>query len=131
MDNTFNKYQVFFVEVNNCQVATIAPWKKIWKSWAPPRCKFFMWLAENGRCRTADRLARRNLPHPQACPLCDQAEETIDHLLVSCFRKRGLGLGFHEAEPSPSSKIPGCQRMEKRSKPANYPSGLGNLEASE
>lgn len=22
-----------------------APWKRIWKSWAPLRCKFFLWLA--------------------------------------------------------------------------------------
>jgi len=29
-------------------------------------------------------LAKRGLPHPECCPLCDQAEETIDHLLVSC-----------------------------------------------
>jgi len=29
-------------------------------------------------------LARKGLQHPAACPLCDQAQETIDHLLVSC-----------------------------------------------
>jgi len=35
---------------------------------------------------TADRLARKGLisNHPAASPLCDQTEETIDHLLVSC-----------------------------------------------
>ena len=33
---------------------------------------------------TADRLAKRNLPHPEACPLCDQMDETINHLLVGC-----------------------------------------------
>jgi hypothetical protein len=33
---------------------------------------------------TADRLARHGMDHPDKCPLCDQEEETIDHLLVSC-----------------------------------------------
>ncbi|WVZ81464.1 hypothetical protein U9M48_028839 [Paspalum notatum var. saurae] len=52
-------------------------WERLWKSWAPNKCKFFMWLVLHNRCWTADRLARRNLPHPAACPLCDQQEETI------------------------------------------------------
>lgn len=61
-----------------------APWKRIWKSWAPLRCKFFSWLAINNRCWTADRLAKRGLSHPIACLFCDQAEEKINHLLISC-----------------------------------------------
>ena len=32
--------------------------------------------------RADDRLARKGLPHPAVCPLCDQVEETLDHLLV-------------------------------------------------
>jgi hypothetical protein len=35
-----------------------SPWKRIWKSWAPSNCKFFMWLATNNCCWTPDRLAR-------------------------------------------------------------------------
>ena len=60
------------------------PWKRIWKTWAPLRCKIFIWLAVKNRCWTADRLAKRGLPHPAVCPHCDQAEESIQHLLVSC-----------------------------------------------
>jgi hypothetical protein len=37
---------------------------------------------------TADRLAKRGLPHPDKCPLCDQEEETIQHLLTSCVTAR-------------------------------------------
>jgi hypothetical protein len=33
---------------------------------------------------TADRLQRRGLPHPAACPLCDQEPESIQHLLLGC-----------------------------------------------
>jgi hypothetical protein len=49
------------------------PWRKIWKTWAPACCKFFIWLVFHGRVWTANRLAKRNLTHPEACPLCDQA----------------------------------------------------------
>lgn len=63
---------------------TFEPWKCLWKAWAPLRCKFFLWLAVLNRCWTADQLARRHLLHPATCPLCDQAEETIQHLLIDC-----------------------------------------------
>jgi len=54
----------------------------------PGKCKFFLWTAALNRCWTADRLARKGLPHPAACPLCDQVAETIDHLLVECVFSR-------------------------------------------
>ena len=51
--------------------------------------RFFIWLAVHNRCWTADR-AKRGLPHPSACPLCDQAEETIQHILTSCVFTRQI-----------------------------------------
>jgi hypothetical protein len=65
--------------------STFEPWKRLWKPWAPPKCKFFLWLAMRNRCWTAYRLEKRGLPHPAACPLCDQHQETIQHLLASCI----------------------------------------------
>jgi hypothetical protein len=64
------------------------PWKLAWKTWAPPKCSFFMWLVFKNRCWTADRLKKRGLPHPLACPLCDQEAETIQYLLLSCVFAR-------------------------------------------
>jgi hypothetical protein len=66
---------------------SFAPFERIWKSWAPPKCHFFMWLAAHNRCWTADQLARRGLPHPDRCLLCDQ-EENIHHLLIGCVFAR-------------------------------------------
>jgi hypothetical protein len=31
-----------------------------------------------------DQLARRGLPHPPRCPLCNQAEEMMEHILTGC-----------------------------------------------
>jgi hypothetical protein len=51
---------------------------------SPEQCKFFIWLVHHDRCWTADRLAKSALAHPDLCLLCDQAPETINHLLVDC-----------------------------------------------
>jgi len=65
-------YQSFFLGT-----LKFGPWKRIWKSWAPLWCKFFIWLAIKNRCWMADRLAKRELPHPNVCPLCDQEQEIV------------------------------------------------------
>ncbi|WVZ96322.1 hypothetical protein U9M48_041977 [Paspalum notatum var. saurae] len=67
---------------------SFSPWKRIWKSWAPMNRRFFIWLAINNKCWTSDRLAKRGLPHQFVCPFCDQAEETINHILAGCVLSR-------------------------------------------
>jgi len=32
------------------------PWKRLWKAWAPPKCKFFLWLAIRNKCWAANNL---------------------------------------------------------------------------
>jgi len=76
--STESAYEAFFIGAIRFQ-----PWERIWKSWVPGKWKFFMWTAAHKKCfRADDRLARKGLPHPAVCPLCDQVEETLDHLLV-------------------------------------------------
>ena len=90
---------------------SFAPYERIWKSWAPPKCRFFMWLVAHNRCWTADRLARRDLPHPNWCLLCDQEEENIQHLLFECVFARqfwydilhSIGLATLALQPVDSS----------------------------
>jgi hypothetical protein len=71
----------------------------------PPRCKFFIWLASLNRCWTTDRLSRRGLEHPVRCPLCDQQEKTIQHILVACVFARDTWwqtlhkVGLHRLTP--------------------------------
>jgi hypothetical protein len=76
-------YEGLFLGATN-----FSPWDRIWKTWAPLKCRFFMWLVAHKRCWTADWLARHGLPHLECCPLCDQADESIDHLLVACVFTR-------------------------------------------
>lgn len=74
-------YHTFFIGT-----IKFTPWKQIWKSWSA--LQIFISLVVNSRCWTAGRLAKRGLPYPVACPLCDQAEETIQHTIISCVFAR-------------------------------------------
>lgn len=58
--------------------------KPIWKSKAPPKCKFFMWLVVHRRCLTADNLGRRGWPSNGNCPLCTSVHEDCTHPFVQC-----------------------------------------------
>jgi len=81
--STKSAYEALFIGATE-----FGSWERIWKSWVPGKCKFFMWTVAHNQCWTADRLAKRGLKHPPKCPLCDQVGETIDHLLVSCVFSR-------------------------------------------
>jgi hypothetical protein len=70
-----------------------------------------MWLAAHKRCWTSDHLARCGLPHPKNCPLYDQEDETMDHLLVSCVFTRQFWylllrqVSLHSLAPQPTELI--------------------------
>ena len=61
---------------------------RVWKSWVLSKRKVFIWLAIKNKCWTADRLARRGLPHPDDCVLCDQEDGIVQHILTSCVFAR-------------------------------------------
>jgi hypothetical protein len=75
--------------------------KELSKIAAPPRCKFFLWLALLDRCWTSARLQLHQLQNSGPCALCSQVDESIDHLLLSCVYSREVWfrilcvVGFH------------------------------------
>ena len=58
--------------------------KLIWKAWAPPKCKFFLWLLLRNRLWTAARLQSRGWENNYFCGLCIRSLETAWHLFVEC-----------------------------------------------
>lgn len=60
----------------------------IWRAAVPPKVKFFFWLAIHGRLWTAERRKRHGLQPDATCALCDQEDETYNHLLLSCVFTR-------------------------------------------
>jgi hypothetical protein len=77
--STSSAYSLFFAANRSFPCA-----RPIWKSKAPPRCKFFMWLVVHQRCLTADNLQRRGWPNAGSCQLCWSGAETCAHLFVHC-----------------------------------------------
>jgi hypothetical protein len=73
------------------------------------KCRFFVWLVALNKCWTADRLAKRGLDHLEKCPLCDQEEKDIDHLLLSCVFARDFWFSFlqqvHLQEIAPQLEV--------------------------
>jgi hypothetical protein len=87
------------------------PAERVWRTWAPNKCRFFIWLVQHNRCWTSDKLAKQGMDHPEHCPLCDQQDETINHLLASCVFARQVwaGLlqptGLMELTPQPHDEV--------------------------
>jgi hypothetical protein len=64
--------------------------KELWRAAVPPKVKYFFWITLHGRLWTADRRKRHGLQVVASCAMCDQADETTDHLLCSCVLAREL-----------------------------------------
>ncbi|XP_071679762.1 uncharacterized protein [Lolium perenne] len=69
-------------------------YKPIWHSFAPPKCKFFVWLALRYRLWTSDRRHRHGLQdRSAACYWCLQDEDNLDHVLMRCPYARQVWFG--------------------------------------
>lgn len=62
----------------------VCKWVKIWKVRVLPRVIAFGWIAMQKKILALDNLRRRRLIVVNACPMCLNDEETVDHLLVQC-----------------------------------------------
>jgi hypothetical protein len=56
----------------------------IWKSSAPPRVQFFVWLLSKGRIQCRANLFVKKVVNNPACEICGTPEETADHIIFLC-----------------------------------------------
>jgi hypothetical protein len=59
-------------------------WEIIWKSKFWPKISTFLWLLVQNKILTWDNLRRRGFIGPSIFHLCQQQEETMEHLLNHC-----------------------------------------------
>jgi len=62
----------------------------IWEVWAPPKCKFFLWLLLQDKLWTAARLQQRGWENNYFCALCIRNLETVQHLFFECPLARSV-----------------------------------------
>ncbi|KAF8695940.1 hypothetical protein HU200_036816 [Digitaria exilis] len=100
---TASAYRAFFLGQHEILGARI-----LQKTRAPPKCKFFVWLALHDKCWTAARRRRHNLQNDDACALCGQESETISHILLTCVFSRVIwfnilqSVGLQLLSPTPN-----------------------------
>jgi hypothetical protein len=59
-------------------------WSTVWQPFLWPKVSFFLWLTAQNRILTWDNLRKRGFTGPSRCTLCQQNEETMEHLLNNC-----------------------------------------------
>lgn len=82
----FSISSVFFAIARNTPCP--GPLSRIWKMKAPPRVVAFGWLALHGGILTMDNLRCRKKIIVNACPMCLEDDESVDHLLIRCKAAR-------------------------------------------
>jgi hypothetical protein len=90
------KYTLFYVSLAYRSFfigrTTLKGAKEVWRAAVPPKVKFFFWLALHGRLWTAERRRRHGLQNESPYTLCDQEDETSDHLLAACVYSHDVWL---------------------------------------
>lgn len=81
-NDTYSASSAYALHFSGCIKPPFA--KMAWNSDAPPKCQLFAWLALQGRCLTADNLARRGWDHDPRCLMCLNAAEPSLHLFAIC-----------------------------------------------
>ena len=64
------------------------PMKIICNSSVQPKVSFFAWEASWGKVLTLDQVQKRGWALANRCYLCQAHEESINHLLLHCEKKR-------------------------------------------
>ena len=84
----------FTVKANftHLEVGTLisVPTKLLWNSCVPPKVGFFAREAWWGKVLTTEQLKKRCFQLASRCPLCEKAEEKLEHLLIHCPSIGGL-----------------------------------------
>jgi hypothetical protein len=77
-------------------------WKIIWNTKTIPKVDMFLWTLGHKSIQTGENLQKKGWAGPFRCPLCHQATETSNHLLLTCsFSKEvwTMTVGLHFTPP--------------------------------
>jgi hypothetical protein len=67
-----------------CSGSSRFPWKSVWRTQAPSRAAFFVWIVALGKILTLDNLRKLHVIMINICYMCKKIGESVDHLLLHC-----------------------------------------------
>lgn len=59
-------------------------WKHLWKQQGWLKIKIFVWLVHHKKILTWENIRKRGIMGPSRCQLCEEQEETMEHILNNC-----------------------------------------------
>lgn len=82
---TSDRYSTGIIYNKLCEVGAIVPWvNTVWNKSGIPRHCFLSWLFVLNRCPTKDMILSWGLQTSPLCLLCNQFNESRDHLFFDC-----------------------------------------------
>lgn len=86
--------------------STSVPSALCWDKMCLPKAGLFSWLALQNQMLTTDRFRKMGYEGPSRCPLCEEAEEDKDHILINynyvsnCWLWLCKKLGWYSSFPN-------------------------------
>lgn len=68
-------------------------WKQIWNAKTTPKIKNFIWKLCKNVVPTRCNLFKRKMADSNTCPVCQEATEDVEHLLLLCPWTRPIWFG--------------------------------------
>ncbi|KAL6279433.1 hypothetical protein ACE6H2_016314 [Prunus campanulata] len=65
-------------------VVSTQVWKGLWKLKSLPKIKFFCWRILSNAIATKLNLFKRKISQSSMCPVCENNEESVEHLFLLC-----------------------------------------------
>lgn len=72
-------------------------WRKFWTVPTLPKIRVFMWKVIQNWVACQDNLVRRKCGNNSMCPICENAKETMEHVLFHCPWSRAVWFGSNKA----------------------------------
>jgi len=84
-EGTFNLKEAksILLELNPLVLDKI--WQNLWRHQGWMKIKLFMWVVYHRKILTWDNIRKRGVQGPSRCLLCEDQEETLEHLLNNCI----------------------------------------------
>jgi hypothetical protein len=80
----FSVSEAYYLQGNYHNQIPEKIWSKVWQSVLWPKVSIFLWLTTQNHILTWDNLLKKGFIGPSRCTLCQQSEETMEHLLNNC-----------------------------------------------